>query len=87
LLIILYQVFIKKEKTLVWTVFPAQEVFVAAALQLCGIDARIFHWELKNHERDQLIRDLTTRDKSHRHGDILAGLNAYGMNLHPNYVW
>lgn len=72
---------VRKEKSIVWCLFPAQQVFVAAALRLVGIDAHILGSHLTNAERDELIKSFTN-DKDQTMVLISSfSLNSDGLNL------
>ena len=79
--IVAEQVFERKEKAIVWCLFPGQQVYVAAAMHLCGIDAKIFSADLSQREREEMVRSFTT-DRTAT--DVLVcsySVNSSGMNL------
>lgn len=80
--IIIHHALIRQEKQIIWCAFPATQVYVAAVLKECGIDAKFFHAKLTQAERHTLIDDFTTKDTC----SVLAmsmAINALGLNLHP----
>lgn len=75
------QVVLQNEKCIIWTLFPAQQAFVAAMLHLVGIDARIFHAHLTNLERSELIKSF---NESRTEVMVLVcsySVNSAGLNL------
>lgn len=75
------QVLIHHEKAIIWTMFPAEQVYIGAALVEANIDAKVFHASLSFSERASLINEFTTeRDKCM----VLIcsySINAAGLNL------
>ncbi|RHZ64872.1 hypothetical protein CDV55_104916 [Aspergillus turcosus] len=47
----LWQVLIHREKAIVWTMFPAEQAYIGAALVEANIDAKVFHASLGFSER------------------------------------
>ena len=80
--IVMHNALIRNEKQIIWCSFPATQVYVAAVLKECGIDARFFHSKLNQLQRQSLIEDFTTTDKCSVLVMSLA-VNALGLNLHP----
>ncbi|KAL4744247.1 P-loop containing nucleoside triphosphate hydrolase protein [Aspergillus terricola var. indicus] len=58
------QIYEYGEKSIIWTINPAEQFFIAAALLLCHIDYRVYHAELDTDERVALVNDFTTSPKS-----------------------
>ncbi|RAH52699.1 hypothetical protein BO85DRAFT_492824 [Aspergillus piperis CBS 112811] len=50
------QVFLKQEKSLVWTYFPDEEVCVSAVLTETGIDHAVIHPGLTARERSIIVK-------------------------------
>lgn len=80
--IVMHNAHIRLEKQIIWCSFPATQVYAAAVLKECGIDARIFHSKLDQSQRQALITEFTTTDKCSILVMSLA-VNALGLNLHP----
>ncbi|WEW56227.1 hypothetical protein PRK78_001666 [Emydomyces testavorans] len=71
----------QKDKITIFVLFPAQAVYVAAALNLAGIDARILHSGLNQNEREELVHSFT-KDQDHVMVLILTyALGSTGLNL------
>ena len=71
-----------KQKELIWTTFPAQQLLLFGTLRLLKIDAQLFHAGLSMSERKKLVRQFTTNRKGCM---ALVGnffLNCCGLNLH-----
>jgi hypothetical protein len=70
-----------QEKGIVWVLFPAQQIFVAAALILAGIDCRVFHAGLTSMERANLVKEF---NESKNTAMVLVCsylVNSAGLNL------
>lgn len=80
--IVMHNSLIRQEKQIIWCSFQATQVYVAAVLKECGIDARIFHSKLDQSQRRALIAEFTTTDECSILVMSLA-VNAVGLNLHP----
>ena len=75
------QVLVYREKAIIWTQFPAEQVYLAATLQEIKIDAQVFHAALTSHERSVLV-DQFTRDPLSCTVLICSyNVNAAGLNL------
>lgn len=75
------QVIIHGEKAIVWTQFPAEQVYVAATLVEANFNARVFHAGLSVHERSVLIKQFTQDPTSCSVLICSYGVNAMGLNL------
>ncbi|RAK88517.1 hypothetical protein BO79DRAFT_217837 [Aspergillus costaricaensis CBS 115574] len=53
------QVFLKQEKSLVWTYFSGEEVYVSAVLTEAGIDHAVIHAGLTARERLIIVKSFT----------------------------
>ncbi|RHZ59614.1 hypothetical protein CDV55_101290 [Aspergillus turcosus] len=80
------QVLIYQEKAIVWTMFPAEQAYIGAALVEANIDAKVFHASLGFSERASLINEFTTeRDKCM----VLIcsySVNAAGLSLQELFI-
>jgi hypothetical protein len=79
--IITEQVLKMKEKAIVWCLFPAQQVFVAAALCLANIDAQVFHAGLTPTERANLVREFNESKDTCMVLVCSYSVNSSGLNL------
>ncbi|OJJ89337.1 uncharacterized protein ASPGLDRAFT_54000, partial [Aspergillus glaucus CBS 516.65] len=75
------QVIIHGEKAIVWTQFPAEQVYVAATLVEANFDARVFHAGLSVHEHSVLIKQFTQDPASCSVLVCSYGVNVMGLNL------
>lgn len=50
------QVFLKKEKAIVWAYFPGEQVYISAALTEAGIDHEVLHAGLTANERTRIVK-------------------------------
>ncbi|PWY66464.1 putative DNA repair helicase rad5,16, partial [Aspergillus heteromorphus CBS 117.55] len=53
------QVFLKQEKSLVWTYFPGEEVYISAVLTEAGVDHAVIHAGLTARERSIIVKSFT----------------------------
>ncbi|PWY65470.1 hypothetical protein BO83DRAFT_392111 [Aspergillus eucalypticola CBS 122712] len=53
------QVFLEQEKSLVWTYFPDEEVYVSAVLTEAGIDHAVINAGLTARERSNIVKSFT----------------------------
>jgi hypothetical protein len=75
------QVLIHHEKAIIWTMFPAEQVFIGAALVEANIDAKVFHASLGFAERASLIHEFTTERDKCMALVCSFSVNAAGLNL------
>ncbi|KAE8133508.1 P-loop containing nucleoside triphosphate hydrolase protein [Aspergillus pseudotamarii] len=75
------QVIVHSEKAMVWTQFPAEQIYVAAVLKEANIDAEIFHAGLTRDERMKLIERFTQKHDECMVLICAYNVNAAGMNL------
>jgi hypothetical protein len=69
------------EKSIIWTLNPGEQLFVAAALALCNIDVRVLHAELKSNERQEMIHEFVTKPKNAMVLVCSFYINSSGSNL------
>ncbi|KAI7968163.1 hypothetical protein EIK77_010333 [Talaromyces pinophilus] len=58
-----YEVFVLGEKSVTWCGNPAQQLIAAAVLNLCGIPIGVYHADLSNSERSELVTKFNTNAK------------------------
>ncbi|KAM5448074.1 hypothetical protein MaudCBS49596_005660, partial [Microsporum audouinii] len=79
--IIAEEILLYNEKSMVWTLFPAQQVLITAALRLLNIDSRVYHAALTTKERAELVREFCTSSTSAMVLVCSYSVNSAGMNL------
>lgn len=75
------QVIVHGEKAIIWTQFPAEQIYAAAILKEANIDAEVFHAGLTRDERMNLVERFT---QEHDECMVLIceyKVNAAGLNL------
>ncbi|UDD59055.1 hypothetical protein AFCA_006473 [Aspergillus flavus] len=75
------QVIVHGEKAMVWTQFPAEQIYVAAILKEANIDAEVFHAGLTRDERMNLVERFTQKHDECMVLICAYNVNAAGMNL------
>lgn len=75
------QVLIHQEKAIIWTMFPAEQVYIGAALAEAHIDAKVFHASLNSAQRTALIHKFTTERERCMVLIYSYSVNAAGLNL------
>ncbi|KAB8275464.1 P-loop containing nucleoside triphosphate hydrolase protein [Aspergillus minisclerotigenes] len=75
------QVIVHGEKAMVWTQFPAEQIYVAAVLKEANIDAEVFHARLTRDERMNLVERFTQKHDECMVLICAYNVNAAGMNL------
>ncbi|KAB8226196.1 P-loop containing nucleoside triphosphate hydrolase protein [Aspergillus novoparasiticus] len=75
------QVIVHGEKAMVWTQFPAEQIYVAAVLKEANIDAEVFHAGLTRDERMNLVERFTQKHDECMVLICAYNVNAAGMNL------
>lgn len=75
------QVIVYGEKAIVWTQFPAEQVYVAATLHEARIDAQVFHAGLSAHERSVLVDWFIRETDTCKVLVCSFNVNAAGLNL------
>ncbi|PYH93712.1 hypothetical protein BO71DRAFT_354844, partial [Aspergillus ellipticus CBS 707.79] len=71
----------KKEKSIIWTQFPGEELYVLATLQEAGFDAEMIHSGLTARERADIITRFTEKPKECMILVMSFQLNSTGLNL------
>lgn len=75
------QVIVYGEKAIIWTQFPAEQVYVAATLHEAKIDAQVFHAGLSAHDRSVLVDRFTREPNSCKVLVCSYNVNSAGLNL------
>lgn len=75
------QVILYGEKAIIWTQFPAEQVYVAATLYEANIPAEVFHAGLSVNERAALVQRFTRERQLCPVLVCSYGVNAAGLNL------
>ncbi|GAB1199547.1 hypothetical protein APSETT444_008897 [Aspergillus pseudonomiae] len=75
------QVIVHGEKAIVWTQFPAEQIYVAAILKEANIDAEVFHAGLTRDERMNLVERFTQKRDECMVLICTYNVNAAGINL------
>ena len=70
------------EKAIIWTLFPAQQVFILAALRLANIDARVFYAGLSISERTNLVRVFSPSRDTCTVIICSYSVNSWGLYVH-----
>ncbi|WEW58547.1 hypothetical protein PRK78_004015 [Emydomyces testavorans] len=79
--LVTYQVLVLQEKAVVWCLFPAQQVLVAAVLQLGNIDVQVLHAGLSDSDQKTICRRFD-RDRSSCPVLVCSySVNPAGLNL------
>ena len=81
LLILHNQVIVYGEKAIIWTQFPAEQVYVAATLHEAKIDAQVFHAGLSAHDCSVLVDCFTREFNSCKVLVCSYSINSTGLNL------
>ena len=81
LLILHNQVIVYGEKAIIWTQFPAEQVYVAATLHEAKIDAQVFHAGLSAHNHSVLVDHFTREFNSCKVLVCSYSINSTGLNL------
>ncbi|KAB8237109.1 P-loop containing nucleoside triphosphate hydrolase protein [Aspergillus alliaceus] len=75
------QVLLFEEKAIVWVMYPAEQVYVAAVLQEAGISYGVFHGGLDSSERYKMTESFTRDDSGYKVLIMLFAANSSGLNL------
>ncbi|KAE8357873.1 P-loop containing nucleoside triphosphate hydrolase protein [Aspergillus caelatus] len=75
------QVFLHHEKSIVWTMWPAEQVYVAACLKEIGIDVAVLHSGLDTTERTRLIDEFTMQEDKCMVLISTFSISSAGLNL------
>ncbi|KAF5854714.1 hypothetical protein ETB97_000849, partial [Aspergillus alliaceus] len=75
------QVIVYSEKAIIWAMYPAEQVYIAAVLCEVGIDCRVLHGGIDADDREQIISDFTTERTKCMVLICSYGVNSAGLNL------
>lgn len=75
------QVIVHEEKVIMWTQFPAKQVYVAATLYNANIPAEVFHTGLSVAKHSSLVQRFTQEPHSYLVLVCSYSMNTVGLNL------